>query len=161
MASQHHTTGRPCWSGGPSLDAEVRADGAMPPQILGDGRALAPPARHHYRLTPVTKASVSGRLKDVLSLLLFHCRQLNPLHLFSPPLLRSLTKGYLKKRCKILRCMYQYGGRQRIVLMCVAQEHKWFSTPNIAFLSLCRDSGHFRSNSQAFSQVKVRLFTPD
>jgi hypothetical protein len=100
MVSQHHTTGRPCWSGGPSLDAEVRADGAMPPQILGDGRALAPPARHHYRLTPVTKASVSGRLKDVLSLLLFHCRQLNPLHLFSPPLLRILTKGYLKKDAK-------------------------------------------------------------
>jgi hypothetical protein len=73
---------------------------ARPPPILSNGLALSPPARHQDRLTPVTKASVIGRLEDVLSLLLFRCRQLNPLHLFSSPFLRPLTKGYLKKDAK-------------------------------------------------------------
>jgi hypothetical protein len=33
----------------------------------------------------------------VFQLLLFRGRQPNPLHLFGPPLMRNLTKGYLKK----------------------------------------------------------------
>jgi hypothetical protein len=56
--------------------------GAMHPQILRDGLALPTPARHQDRLTPVTQASVSGRLEDVFQLVLFRWRQLNPLHLF-------------------------------------------------------------------------------
>jgi hypothetical protein len=30
-------------------------------------------------------------------LFVFRCRQPNPLHLFGPPLMRNLTKGYLKQ----------------------------------------------------------------
>src|SRR5512132_3212988 len=71
--------------------------GTMHPQILRDGLALSPPARHQDRLTPVTEASVIGRLEDVFQVLLFHCRQLNPPHLCQPPLLRNLTRGYLRK----------------------------------------------------------------
>jgi len=69
----------------------------MHPQILGNGLALAPPTRHQDRLTPVAEASVIGRLESVFQLLLFRCRQPHPLHLFGPPLMRNLTKGYLKK----------------------------------------------------------------
>src|SRR5678816_3330452 len=71
--------------------------GTMHPQILRDGLALSSPARHQDRLTPVTEASVIGRLEDVFQVLLFHCRQLNPPHLCQPPLLRNLTRGYLRK----------------------------------------------------------------
>src|SRR5215470_391190 len=71
--------------------------GAMHPQILGNGLALAPPTRHQDRLTPIAEASVSGRLEKVFQLLLFRCRQPNLPHLFSSPLMRNLTRGYLKK----------------------------------------------------------------
>src|SRR5215467_5021146 len=71
--------------------------GAMHPQILGNGLALAPPTRHQDRLTPIAEASVSGRLEKVFQWLLFRCRQPNLPHLFSSPLMRNLTRGYLKK----------------------------------------------------------------
>jgi hypothetical protein len=71
--------------------------GAMHPQISGDGLALPPPVRHRDRLTPVTEASVIGRLEGVFQLFLFRCRQLNPPHLFQPTLLRNFTRGYLRK----------------------------------------------------------------
>jgi hypothetical protein len=38
-----------------------------------------------------------SRLEKVCHLRLFRCRQPNPSHLFQPPLLRNLTRGYLKK----------------------------------------------------------------
>src|SRR6516162_4731864 len=70
---------------------------AMHSQILGNGLALPPPARHQDRLTPVTQASVLGCLEEVFQLFVFRSRQLNPPHLFPPPLIRNFTKGYLKK----------------------------------------------------------------
>jgi hypothetical protein len=59
-----------------------------------------PPARHQYRLTPVTEAPIVGRLEDGFQLFLFRCRQPNPPHLFSSPLMRNLTRGYRKKDAK-------------------------------------------------------------
>src|SRR5262245_60941853 len=70
---------------------------AMHPSILGNGLTLPPPARHQDRLTPVTEAPIAGRLEDVFQLLLFRCRQPNLPHLCQPPLLRNLTRGYLRK----------------------------------------------------------------
>src|SRR6476619_4813808 len=69
----------------------------MHPQILGDGLALSTPARHQDCLTPVAEAPIAGLLEDVFQLFLFHCRQLNPPHLCQPPLVRNLTRGYLRK----------------------------------------------------------------
>src|SRR5215475_10641914 len=73
----------------------------MHAQILGNGLTLSPPARHQDRLTPVTEASVLGRLEEVFQLFVFRGRQLNQPHLFQPPLIRNLTKGYLKKDAKL------------------------------------------------------------
>lgn len=71
--------------------------GAMHAQILGDGPTLTAPARHQHRLAPVAEASVGGRLENVFEVRLFRCRQPNPLHRFCLPLMRHLTRGYLKK----------------------------------------------------------------
>ena len=71
--------------------------GAMPPHIVGDGLALPPPARQQDRLTPVTEAPVLGRLEEGFQWFVLRGRQLNPPPLFQPPLMRNLTRGYLKK----------------------------------------------------------------
>jgi hypothetical protein len=71
--------------------------GAMHPSILGNGLTLPPPARHQDRLTPVPEASVMGRLEEVFQWLLCRCRQPHPPHLCQPPLVRNLTRGYLRK----------------------------------------------------------------
>src|SRR5690349_10876329 len=90
----------------------------MHPQILRDGLALPPPTRHQDRLTPVTQASVSGRLEDVFQLVVFRWRQLNPPHLFQPPLLRTSRKDTSKKMqnhpVHVLEQIQQFLGHARL-----------------------------------------------
>jgi hypothetical protein len=72
----------------------------MHAHILGDRPTPASATRHQDRLTPIAQPPVASRFEGVFQLRFFRCRQPNSPHRFCPPLMRTLSREYLKKEAR-------------------------------------------------------------